>query len=786
MTTALWDIPRTDLVVFMGSNAAENHPISMKWFLRAKENGAKFIVIDPRFNRSASKADWYIPFRAGTDIAVLGGLIRYALETGRFNREYVVHYTNAALLLNPNFQFHEGIFSGWDEEAKTYNRSTWTYQMGPNGQPLRDNTLQHPDTVFQHLRRHYEKYTPEMVSRVSGIPVEDFLKLAEEITATAAPDKSAVFAYAMGWTQHTKGVQNIRNAAMLQLLLGNIGVPGGGIAALRGHSNVQGATDLAVLWHDLPGYLGITRTSHRTLDEFIEKTTPTSGFWLNKRKYMVSLLKAWWGDRATAENDFAYHYLPKLRADKHAYSHYDIFQDMEDGIVKGLVCVGQNPAVGSADINKVRRALTKLDWLVVSDIFQTDTSEFWKLPEFNPEEIETEVFFLPGAGPLEKAGSFTNTHRLIQWKDKAIEPLGESKGDLWYANAIALRLKKLYADSTKPQDEPIKYLHWDYGAGIDEDPDPLLVLKEINGYDWETKEPLTGFGLLQDDGSTAAGCWIYTGALTPQGNMTARRVRSNGDDYMHHEWGFAWPANRRVLYNRASADPQGRPWAENKKLIWWDGEKWTGLDVPDMLPIPPDGHSPVYNVGGDNPFIMQAWGLGGLFGPLADGPFPTHYEPIEAPVANLINKNEKNPLARVFSRVGDVKRFPYVMTTYRLTEHLTSGIMTRWLPYLAEAFPDPFVEISPELARLHGIQNGDWVRVATARGEVRVRALVTRRLTPLKVNGQTIHQIGMPIHWSTRGIVTGASANALTPQFQDPNVQIQESKAFLATLERLA
>jgi len=785
MTTALWDVPRTDLVVFMGSNAAENHPISMKWFLRAKENGAKFIVLDPRFTRSASKADWYIPFRAGSDIVVLGGLIRYAIENGRFHRDYVLHYTNASLLVNPRFGFHDGLFTGWDPEAKTYNRASWTYQLDENGNPLRDMTLQHKDTVFQHLRRQFAKYTPEMVSEATGIPVETFIQLAEEITATCAPDKSAVFAYAMGWTQHTKGVQNIRTAAMLQLLLGNIGVPGGGIAALRGHANVQGATDLAVLWHDLPGYLGIPRTSHRTLDEFIEKTTPSSGFWLNKKKFMVSLLKAWWGEHATPENDFAYHYIPKARADKHAYSHYDIFEDALQGIVKGLFVVGQNPAVGSADAGRVQQALAKLDWLVVLDIFQNDTSEFWKLPGVNPANIKTEVFFLPGAGPLEKAGTFTNTHRLIQWKDKAIDPIGGSKGDLWYANALALRLKRLYADSTKPQDEPIKYLHWDYGAGIDEDPDTLLVLREINGYEVATGKLLSSFGQMQADGSTAGGCWIYTGAYTEAGNITAKR-EINPDDYLHHGWGFAWPANRRVLYNRASADPQGRPWAESKRLIWWDGSKWTGLDVPDMLAIPPDGYSADYKMGGDNPFIMQAWGLGGLFGPLADGPFPAHYEPIEAPVANMLHAQATNPVARVFSRVGDVKEFPYVMTTYRLTEHLTSGIMTRWLPWLAEAFPHPFVEISPELAREHGIRNGDWVRVRTARGEVRVKALVTRRLQPLRIGGRIIHQIGMPIHWSTRGLVTGDIANTLTPQFQDPNVQIQESKAFLASLERLA
>lgn len=788
MTTALWDIPRSDVVVFMGSNAAENHPISMKWFLRAKENGAKVIVVDPRFNRTASKADVYIPFRSGTDIAVLGGLIRYAIEHNKIQRQYVVDYTNAPLLLNPGFDFHDGVFTGWDGQAKTYNRSTWGFQTDAEGNPLRDDTLQHPQSVYQHLRRLYDRYTPEVVSRASGIPVDLFEQFAETVTSTGAPDKSAVFAYAMGWTQHTKGVQNIRTAGLLQMLLGNIGMPGGGIAALRGHANVQGATDLAALFHDLPGYLGVPRVTHRTLAEFNEKTTPKSGYWINKPKFMVSLLKAWYGEHATAENEYGYHNLPKLK--NRAYSHYDIFQATLDGVVKGMYVFGQNPAVGSANATKVQNAMARLDWMVITDMFINDTAEFWKLGGLKPEDIKTEVFFLPAAGPVEKEGSFTNTHRLIQWKHKAIEPLGESRSDLWYANALAHRMKALYASSTDPKDNGIKHMTWDYGAGLDEEPSAELVMKEINGYDVATGTPLASFAALTADGKTASGCWIYTGAYTDKGNIADAR-NLVADDYLHHGWGFAWPANRRVLYNRASADASGQPWSEAKKLVWWDAaeEKWKGLDVPDMLPVAPDKYNATYKVAGNNPFIMKDFGRGGLFGGLADGPFPEHYEPFESPAVNLLSQQQTNPVAynygSEYDKVGDARSFPYVMTTYRLTEHLTSGIMTRYLPFLAEAFPQPFVEISPELAAIHGIKSQDLVEVKTARGAIRVQALVTPRLRPLNVNGQVVHEIGVPIHWSSRGLVTADITNRLTPEFVDPNVQIQESKAFLATIAKI-
>lgn len=805
MTTSFWDIPNADLVVFMGSNAAENHPISFKWFLRAKQKGAKMIVVDPRYTRTASKADWWIPFRSGSDIAVLGGLINYAITNNKIHHDYVVKYTNAALLVDPKFGFDEGLFSGWDSEGKKYNTSSWAFQTGPDGLPLSDETLTNPHTVFQHIKRIYGAYTPEKVSEISGISVEDFKKFAEMVVSTAQAGKSAVFAYAMGWTQHTKGVQNIRASTLLQMLLGNIGVAGGGIAALRGHANVQGATDLAVLYHDLPGYLGQPTEAHKDLKDFLAKTTPGNSYWVNKPKFMVSLLKAWWGEKATAANDFGYHYIPKM-AGGTTYSHYDIFQAILDGKVKGLLNFGQNPAVGSANAKKVQDALSKLDWLVVADLFQNETSEFWKLDGMDPKAIQTEVILLPAAGPLEKEGSFTNSHRLIQWKHKAIEPLGDSHSDGWYINELGKRLKKLYASSTAAKDEPINYLVWDYDTADPNDFDHHKVVKEINGYDITTGKPVAGFAALKDDGTTACGCWIYSGIMpdeqTNKADARKRGAPNRQDgwteaktdgkaDYLHLGWAFAWPANRRVLYNRASADPAGNNWSK-VPLVWWDAAqaKWVGVDVPDMLPVAPD-QVHALGVRGDSPFIMKPQGLGGIWGPLPDGPIPVHYEPKESPIENPLYKQQSIPTARTYNskhdQFGTPDKFPYVVTTYRLTEHQTSGAMTRTLPYLAEAFARHFCEIPRELAQELNIKNGDWVEVESARGKVKVQAMVTSRMKPFTlVGGKKTYQIGLPIHWAPKsGFVQGDITNTLTPQAVDVNVQIQESKVFLGNVRKV-
>jgi formate dehydrogenase major subunit len=806
MTTSFWDIPNADVVVFMGSNAAENHPISFKWFLRAKQKGAKIIAVDPRFTRTASKADWWVPFRSGSDIAVLGGLINYALTSGKIHHDYVVKYTNAAVLVNPNFQFDEGLFSGWDANTKKYNQASWALQADETGNLKRDESLQDPNTVYQHIKRIYGQYTPEKVSEASGISVEDFVKLAELVCSTAAAGKSAVFAYAMGWTQHTNGVQLIRCSTLLQMLLGNVGVPGGGIAALRGHANVQGATDLAVLYHDLPGYLGQPTEAHKSLSDFLAKTTAKQSYWVNKPKFMVSLLKAWYGDGATAANDYGYHYIPKMSTTE-TYSHYDIFQAILDGRVKGALIFGQNPAVGSANVTKVHAALAKLDWMVYCDLFMQETGEFWKLDGMNPAEIPTEIYMLPAAGPLEKEGSFTNSHRLIQWKHKAIEPMGDARSDGWYINELGKRIKALYASSTARKDEPIRHLVWNYDdPGHPNDFNHLAVVKEINGYDLTTGKPVAGFGALKDDGTTACGCWIYSGIYPEEGKnvMDARKkaapnrnegwteAKTDGSaDYLHLGWAFSWPANRRVLYNRASADPAGKSWGK-VPLVWWDqaNNKWAGVDVPDMLPVAPDKVHAL-GVRGDSPFIMKPEGLGGIWGPLPDGPIPVHYEPYESPIANPLYKQSRVPNARTygseFDKFGDPAEFPYVVTTYRLTEHQTSGAMTRSLPFLAEAFAKPFVEISRELAQEQNIKNGDWVEVSSARGKVQVQAMVTNRLKPFKMGGKVQHEIGLPIHWGPRsGHVQGDIANTLTPQAVDVNVQIQESKAFLGNIRKIA
>lgn len=801
MTTTFFDIPNSDVIVFMGSNAAENHPIGFKWFMRAKQKGAKIIVLDPRLNRTAAKADMWVPFRPGTDIAVLGGLVRYAVETGRIHTDYVVKYTNASFLVDPNFTFQDGLFSGWDSTQKVYNQSTWKFQLGPDGKPLRDETLQNPQTVYQQLRKIYSLYTPEKVSEISGIPTTTFLQIADLITGTHLPARSALFAYAMGWTQHTKGVQNIRAATILQMLLGNIGMPGGGIAALRGHSNVQGATDMAVLYHDLPGYLGQPTEAHKDLNTFLQMTTPKDSYWVNKPAFMVSLLKAWWGAAAHSGNDWAFHYLPKMG--KGTFSHYDIFQALYNKTLKGLFVFGQNPAVGSANATKVQKVMANLDWLVEVDMFQNETSDFWKLFGNDPGKVKTEVFLLPAAAHLEKDGSYTNTMRLIQWKHKAIEPLGEGKSDAWYVYELGKRLKARYVSSTAAKDAPIRDLVWNYAHPTNpNDVDFLKILAEINGYYVSTGERVSTFAQLKSDGTTAAGCWIYSGVYSSDSNRADSRVttppnRPDGwteatsdgtTDYLHKGWGFAWPANRRVLYNRASADPSGNTWSKTP-LVWWDAAagKWTGVDVPDMLPVAPDGVHPT-GVPGSTPFLMKPLGAGALFGPLADGPIPVHYEPVESPVGNGLYANQKSsPTARLYQSsydtVSDPSKYPFVVTTYRVTEHHLSGVMTRNLPFLAEAFPWPFVEISPELAAAKGIRNGDWAMIENPRGRVKVRAMVTRRIKPLTVAGRQVETIGLPIHWAPfSGLVHGDIVNTLVPQAVDVNVQIQESKAFLATI----
>jgi len=824
MTTNLIDIQNSD-VIMATSNFAENHPVGFQWVMKAKERGAKFIHVDPRFTRTSAVADVHVPLRSGTNIAFFGGLISYAIQNNLYFKDYVVHYTNASFLIDPAFKTATdggGLFTGLESTGKggvdphlaeTYKRDSWKYQLDGEGNPKRDLTLRDPSSVFQLMKRHYSRYTPEMVERVCGIPREKFVQVAKLYCENSGPEKTGTITYALNLTQHTNGVQNIRALCMLQILLGNIGRPGGGVVALRGHANVQGATDLEVLYHELPGYLPMPlRDAHPDLKTYLEKVTPKGGFWVNLPKFMVSLLKAFYGDAAKVENDYGYQWLPK-RASADAYSHQHIFVDMYKGVIKGFLADGQNPAVGGPNAKLARAALGKLDWLVVKDIFVTETAEFWKAPGAVAKDIKTEVFFLPAAPAAEKDGSLTNTMRLIQWHERAVKPPGDVTSDAEFFVSLAKRLQKMYAGSKKERDQGFLAASFQYGDDPKE-PNMELVLKEVNGYAtaditdkdgkvvYKKGQALNTFAHMTDDGKTAGGCWIYTGVTVegPDGkliNKSNLRKPADDKDYLAHGWGFAWPANRRILYNRASADLQGKPWSEKKKLVWWDpaapGQepdkkgKWVGLDVPDFNAfLAPDAKN------GDKPFIMRADLVGAFFGPLNDGPFPEHYEPVESPTKNLLSKQQMNPVAKIWV-VPDQRNdlapvaspdYPYVVTTYRLTEHHLSGVMSRYLPMLAELFHSHFAEISNELAAELGIKNGERITVATPRGKIHTTAMVTSRLKPFMIDGKKTHQIGIPWHWGYNGISKGDITNDLSATVGDPTVYIQETKAFLCSVKK--
>ncbi len=811
-TTFQQDLINSDCILIMGSNMAEAHPIAFSWALRAKERGAVLIHVDPRFSRTSALCSLYVPIRPGSDIVFLGGLINYVLTSEQYFREYVVAYTNAATIISERFRDTEdlgGVFSGYDPDARAYDPSSWAYEMETVdgvARPKTDPTLQHPRCVFQILRRHFARYTPEMVEAVCGTPQELFLRVASALVANSGRERTSAICYALGWTQHSKGAQTIRAAAILQLLLGNIGRPGGGILALRGHASIQGSTDVPTLYDLLSGYMPQPTADPRqqTLAGYIETVGSRSGVWGNLPRFIVSFLKAWYGDAARPENDFCYAHVPKTVGD---HSHLATTFEMIDGKIKGFLVLGQNPAAGSSHARLQRRALANLDWLVVRDLYETETAAFWKAPVdgVDPSTIRTEVFFLPAAGPGEKAGCFTNTQRLIQWKEKAVDPPGDARSDAWFIHQLARRLKALYASSTDPRDRPIQDLFWDFdrvapepGSRIPDEPDIEKVLKEINGFTWPDRRQLTDASELRDDGTTACGSWIYCGVYPAEGvNRAASRIP---DDGVSPNWGFAWPSNRRILYNRASADPHGRPWSERKRYVWWDEAQqvWTGRDVPDFpLTKPPtDPGRPsavgIDALGGADPFIMRPDGKGWLFAPsgLKDGPLPTHYEPAESPGQNLLYREQRSsPVARSYRHRADNPlapagdpRFPIVLTTYRLTEHHVSGQMTRWLPWLTELQPELFVEMSPELAAERRVRHGDWVTIVSARGAIEARAMVTRRLRPLRIGGQVVHQVGLPFHWGYQGLATGAIANDLTHLVLEPNVSIYEVKALMVDL----
>ncbi|HEX9579555.1 MAG TPA: molybdopterin dinucleotide binding domain-containing protein, partial [Gemmatimonadales bacterium] len=675
--------------------------------------------------------------------------------------------------------------------------------------PLRDPTLRHPRCVLQLVKRHFSRYTPEMVERVTGCPQDTFLQVARTILENSGRDRTTSWAYAVGWTQHTYGPQMIGCCALLQLLLGNIGRPGGGILALRGHASIQGSTDIPTLYHSIHGYMPAPSAlkRHGTIREYLASEASAAGYWANMPKFLVSYLKSMYGAAATPDNAFGYDWHPKISGD---HSHLPMFVAMAEGRVKGMLCIGQNPAT-SLNASLERKGLRALDWLVVKDNFITETAAFWyKAPEVErgdvkPEDIHTEVFFFPSAQVAESEGSFTNTQRMLQWHFQAALPPGDCRSDPWFTHQLALRLKRLYADSELPRDEGFRNLVWDFDPdeppGVPGEPDAEKVLREINGY--RTGDPsqhLAGFGELRDDGSTTCASWIYCGVFpAPDRNLAKRKEPDPpGVPGAQLNWGWAWPANRRVMYNRASADPRGQPWSERKKWVWWDGAKWTGLDTPDFaLTKPPGARADPDGIGldahaGTDPFIMKPDGVGWLFNPsgLLDGPLPTHYEPAESPIQNPLYRRQTSPVLKYWRRddnplveVGD-ERYPYVITTYRLTEHYLAGGMSRWNPWLTQLMPELFIELSPELAGEKGIENTGWVRISTPRGEIRAKALVTRRLQPFHIAGRTVHQVGMPWHWGWQGVVTGDVVNELTALVGDPNVSIHEGKAFVCNVER--
>ena len=835
---------------------AEAHPVGFQWVMEAKARGATVIHVDPRFSRTSAMADRHVPIRAGSDIAFLGGIINHVLENELYFREYVLAYTNASTIISEDFADTEdlgGVFSGLDREHRTYDFEAWRYQgsdvgaaagsrdrLNGNGRrqqvreasrgeahgsggaaahpsPDTDETLQHPRSVFQLLKRHFSRYTPEMVEQICGISAENFRAVCEAVTSNSGRDRTTALVYSVGWTQHTVGVQYIRTGAILQTLLGNMGRPGGGILALRGHASIQGSTDIPTLFDLLPGYLPMPHVhSNDDLDAYVAAEAMDNGFWANLRSYLVSLLKAWWGPAATPDNDFCYGYLPRLTG---SHGTYETVLAQLAGDCPGYFLFGENPAVGSSNARMQRMAMAKLDWLVVRDFSLIESATWWKdgpeieTGEMRTEDIGTEVFFLPAAAHTEKSGSFTNTQRMLQWHHEAVEPAGEARSDLWFAYHLGRIIReKLTAETAAAGgagevaelNRPVLDLTWDYPVkGPQQEPDAAAVLAEVNGWGADGK-PVASYTQLKDDGSTASGCWIYCGVYADGVNQAARRKPGEQQNWVANEWGWAWPANRRVLYNRASADPDGKPWSDRKALVWWDEDagKWAGHDIADFIADRPPSYRPaegatgVAAIAGTDAFIMQADGKAWLFAPagLVDGPLPAHYEPQDSPVQNLLYpRQEHNPVREIlrhrdtrYQPSGDEPGsdvYPYVATTYRLTEHHTAGGMSRWLPYLSELQPEFFCEVSPELAAERGLEHMGWATIISARSAIEARVMVTRRMPSLTVQGKRLHQIGLPYHWGRNGITTGDSANELSHFSLDPNVHIQEVKALAVDIQ---
>jgi formate dehydrogenase major subunit len=828
MTNGWIDIKNTDMMLIMGGNPAENHPCGFKWAVEAKrQRNAKMIVVDPRFTRTAALADQFVQLRAGSDIAFLGGLINYAIQNNRIARDYLVHYTNAAFLIKEGFKLPEdGLYSGFDPAARAYDKSTWNYEGAADAKPGAasalpaapefDLTLEHPRSVFQLLKRHYSRYTPEMVERITGVPKDQFLKAADLFTSIRKDGdmkKAGTIIYAVGWTQHSSGTQTIRGAAILQLLLGNVGRAGGGVNALRGHSNIQGATDMAGIFDLLPGYLKVPTPADKGFKAYLERITPkpskpgpwdSFNYWSNTPKFAVSLLKAFYGDASTKANDWAFHYLPKV---DRKYSWAEIWDDMYRGKVKGLLAFGMNGVSIGPNSHKNIEALKKAEWLVVCEIYPDETSEFWKSPGITKEEmakIPTAVYRLPGAGFAEKDGTFVNSARWLQWKGAALPPPPGCKLDQEILARIFLKVRELYQQEGGKFPDPVLHATWSYTDP--HNPSLSEIAREINGravsdvtdpklnQTFKAGQQLPGFGWLRDDGSTACGNWLFCGSWTEAGPQMQRRGTEDPSGLgIYPNWGWSWPANRRVLYNRASCDPAGKPWDADRRQVWWNEaqQRWMGVDVPDFkADSPPKDHM--------GPFIMNPEGVGRLFAPLAalaDGPFPEHYEPTESPIQNPLHpQQQNNPIAKHFQsdldKIGSVSQgYNIVCTTYRLTEHY--HYWTKNNPMNVQLVPEPFVEIPAELADDLGLRGGEKVKVTSARGQYIAKAMVTRRIKPMTVDGKKIYQIGIPIHWGYRGIAEDEGktalngANVLSPAVTDPNANTPEFKGFLVKLEKV-
>jgi formate dehydrogenase major subunit len=809
MTNHWVDIKNADIVLIMGGNAAEAHPCGFKWVTEAKaHNKARLIVVDPRFTRSASVADVYVPIRTGTDIAFLGGLISYLLTEDKIQHEYVNNYTDLSFIVREDFAFADGLYSGYNPEKHTYDKSTWDYEFGADGYVKADPTLAHPRCVYQLMKQHYARYTPEMVERVCGTPKEKFLQVCAMIGSTATSTRATTIMYALGWTQHSVGSQMIRAAAMVQLLLGNIGVAGGGMNALRGHSNIQGLTDLGLMSNLLPGYLTLPGEKEQDYDKYIaarafKPLRPNQlSYWQNYNKFHVSLMKAWWGDAATADNQWGFDYLPKL--DK-LYDMLQAFELMYQGKMNGYICQGFNPLAAAPNKAKMNAALAKLKFLVIMDPLVTETSEFWRNAgehnDVDPAKIATEVFRLPTQCFAEEDGALVNSSRWLQWHWKGADPPGEARTDLEIMAALYTRLRTLYGSEGGAYPDPIVNLSWPYAVPTSPRPDELAreysgrAIKDLTDPKTPTQvtrkagEQLAAFAELRDDGSTLSGCWIFCGAWGPAGNLMARRDNSDPTGIGQTAgWAWAWPANRRVLYNRASCDPNGKPFNPDRKLIAWNGTTWSGVDVPDYKV----DEDPALGMG---PFIMLPEGVGRFFARsnMVEGPFPEHYEPFETPLAsNPLSPGQpqslNNPAARVFKddreAFGKVEQFPHIGTTYRLTEHF--HYWTKHVRLNAIVQPEQFVEIGEGLAKELGITGGDHVKVSSNRGFIKAVAVVTKRLRTLTVEGKPLHTVGVPIHWGFTGLAKpGFLANTLTPVVGDANSQTPEFKSFLVKVEKL-